>query len=169
MHHHTHHQPGHRPQLGAGRHSSAGYGRKETWHAAAAMHRRNQSISEHARAHENMSIGCLRAFVNNLFVATQAGLHAAPTLCTHAAACSLRMSYVYRLQSSLAAVKLKASMGFHATAFVRVCMTSLRMGRALRRSYSAMLRSPPVLANTSDSACAQRKHSPASRSAGCAG
>jgi hypothetical protein len=78
-----------------------------------------------------------------------------PTLCTHVALCSLRMSYVYRLQSSLAAVKLKASMGFQATVFVRVCITSLRMGRALRKSYSAMLRSPPVLANTSDSACKQ--------------
>lgn len=41
----------------------------------------------------------------------------------------------------------------HASALVRVCMTSFLMGRALRRSYSAMLRSPPVVANTSDSAC----------------
>lgn len=62
------------------------------------------------------------------------------------------MSYVYRQQSSLPQVKLKASMGFQATALVRVCMTSLRMGVLARRSYSAMLRSLPVVQNMSGSA-----------------
>ena len=45
-----------------------------------------------------------------------------PTLCKHVALCSLRMSYVYRLQSSLAHVKLNASIGFQAMALLRVCM-----------------------------------------------
>jgi len=43
------------------------------------------------------------------------------TLCMHAALCSLRMSYVYRLQSSFATVKLNASMGFHAMLLHLVC------------------------------------------------
>ena len=43
------------------------------------------------------------------------------TLWMHAALWSLRMSYVYRLQSSFAQVKLNASMGFHAMALLRVC------------------------------------------------
>lgn len=42
-------------------------------------------------------------------------------------------------------------MGFHATALQRVCMMSLRMGVADFISYSAMLRSLPVVANKSDS------------------
>ena len=40
-----------------------------------------------------------------------------------AALCSLRMSYVYKLQSSLATVKLKASMGFQAMLLLLVCNT----------------------------------------------
>jgi hypothetical protein len=75
-------------------------------------------------------------------------------LCTVSAEPSLRMSYVYRQQSSLAAVKLKGSMGFHASALQRVCMTTLRSGVARRRSYKATERSVPVEANTSASACA---------------
>ena len=50
-------------------------------------------------------------------------------------------------------MKLKASIGFHASALQRVCMTSLRTGVLMRRSYRAMLRSLPVVANTSASAC----------------
>ena len=44
-------------------------------------------------------------------------------LCMQAALCSLRMSYVYKLQSSFATVKLKASMGFQAMLLLLVCNT----------------------------------------------
>jgi hypothetical protein len=63
------------------------------------------------------------------------------------------MSNVYKQQSSLAAVKWNASMGFHARALHRVCITSLRSAVATRMSYNAMLRSPPQVAKTSASAC----------------
>lgn len=53
-------------------------------------------------------------------------------------------------------MKLKASIGFQAIALVLVCMTSLRMGVAERRSYRAMPRSLPVVANTSGSAGLKR-------------
>ena len=42
-------------------------------------------------------------------------------LCMQVALCSLRMSYVYKLQSSFATVKLKASMGFQAMLLLLVC------------------------------------------------
>lgn len=50
------------------------------------------------------------------------------------ARCILRMSNVYRLWSSLATVKLKGSMGFHASALERISMTTLRMEEATRMS-----------------------------------
>ena len=47
----------------------------------------------------------------------------------------------------------RTSMGFHASALQRVCITSLRSGVFDRRSYSAMERSTPVEAKMSGSAC----------------
>ena len=57
------------------------------------------------------------------------------------------------MQSSLAATKLSGSMGFHAIALHAVCITIFRMGVLLRRSYSATLRSLPLVAKICDSAC----------------
>lgn len=49
------------------------------------------------------------------------------TLCTQSADCRRRMSYVYRLQSSLASVRFMGSMGFQAMALVRVCVQVLKL------------------------------------------
>ena len=72
---------------------------------------------------------------------------------TQKAASSLRMSKLYRLQSSFATTKLRGSIGFQHSALLRVCITTLRRGELWRRSYSATLRSLPAVANTCGSAC----------------
>ena len=67
--------------------------------------------------------GAKKLLTASAATATQSGQTGTPglTLCTHAAVCSLRMSKVYRQQSSLARVRLKASIGFQATALLLVC------------------------------------------------
>ena len=57
------------------------------------------------------------------------------------------MSYVYRFESSLAAVKTKDSSGFQATVLLLISMTTLRNGVEPRMSYRIMLRSDAVLAS----------------------
>lgn len=52
--------------------------------------------------------------------------------------------------SSEAATRLKGSMGFHAAAVARVCMTSLRTGVRARTSKSTRARSAPPAATSSD-------------------
>ena len=43
------------------------------------------------------------------------------------------MSYVYRQQSSLATVKLNGSIGFHASALLRVCERNPGLGHQLEK------------------------------------
>ena len=61
------------------------------------------------------------------------------------------MSYEYKFVSSLATVKLNASIGFHASFVHLFCITSFRIGVCVRTSYSAMDRSEPHDAKTSGS------------------
>lgn len=56
------------------------------------------------------------------------------SLCTSLAESSFRMSYVYKLWSSLAKVKLNGSRGFQATALLFIASTNLRIGVSARMS-----------------------------------
>ena len=58
--------------------------------------------------------------------------------------------------SSEAATRLNGSMGFHAAAVARVCMTSLRTGVRARTSKSTRARSAPPAARRSPTPASSR-------------